>query len=104
MLFDTTKDIELDIKNKLSQYIKTNGENFDFKMLKSAVWVYLRELKIIHELESFFVSDIIDNTFYIEYKKDNEDYTFVVSSVVELRNVKIEKIKSNKIIKTYIIL
>lgn len=103
MLFDTTKDIELDIKNRLSQYIKTNGENFDFKMLKSVVWVYLHELKIIHELESFLVSDIIDNTFYIKYTKDNEDYTFVVSSIVELRNVKIQKIKSNKIIKTYLI-
>lgn len=103
MIFNTSKDIESDIKNKLSQYIKDNCENLDFKLLRSIIWVYLRELNIIHELDSYFVSEIVDNNFYIKYTKDNNEYSFNISSIIEIRKIKIEKIKSNKVIKTYFI-
>jgi len=103
MKFQTGKDIEIDIKNRLSEYVKDNSNNLDLNRLKSIVWVYLQELKIRFELESFNVSEIVDDTFHISYTKDNKDYKFTVSSVLEMRSIKIEKIKLNKVVKTYII-
>lgn len=99
ILFNTTKDIELDIKSKISKYLK-DDTNISINMLSSVVWNYLHELKNIHEIESFQVSEIYkeNNSFNISFYKNCELCEFNISMIIEIRNIKIEKIKSNKVI------
>lgn len=98
MIFESGKDIEYDIKNKISYYLK-NNEDVNLKTLSSLLSVYLLELKNIGEVNKFDVTSPGKGTFFtVFFIKDNIDFHFNISLVIEMRNIKIEKIKSNKII------
>lgn len=98
MIFETGKDIEKDIKDRISLYLKDN-EDVSLKSLSSILFVYLQELKNIGELKEFHVSSPGEETFFtVFYIKDDIIYDFNISLIIEMRNIKIEKIKSNKII------
>ena len=102
MLFNNGNEIELDIKHKISNYIK-NTDNIDINYLSSLIRVYLHELRIIKEVDGFFISEIIDNTFFISYIKNSEPFKLNISLLLEMRNIKIEKIKSNQVVNTFFI-
>ena len=98
MIFETGKDIEHDIKYKISCYLKDN-EDVNLKTLSSLLSVYLQELKNIGEVGKFDVTSPCKETYFtVFFTKDNLDYHFNISLIIEMRNIKIEKIKSNKII------
>lgn len=98
MLFNSTKDVELDIRKKLSVYLK-DSVDINIHMLSAVIWNYLQEVKNIREIQSFSISevDIEDNSFYISFYKDDIKCKFNISLLIEIRNIKIEKIKSNKV-------
>jgi len=98
MIFDKCEDIENDIKSKISSYIKQNNDCGDIKDLVSIIRSYLYEMKIIKEIESFSVDEINRNKFDIIFYKDNKSYKFGVSMDLELRNLKIKRIISNKVL------
>jgi len=98
MIFDKCEDIENDIKTKISSYIKQNSECGDIKELVSLIRSYLYEMKIIKEIESFTVNEINRNKFDILFNKGNNSYKFGVSMDLELRNLKIKQIISNKVL------
>lgn len=103
MIFESGKDIEYDIKNKISYYLK-NNEDVNLKSLSSILSVYFQELKNIGEVNKFNITMSDEDTFFnVFFMKDNIDFHFNISLVVEMRNIKIEKIKSNKIINFEII-
>lgn len=103
MIFKTGKDIEYDIKNKISYFLKDN-EDVNLKSLSSILSVYLQELKNIGEVNKFFVTSPDKETFFtVFFTKDSIDFHFDISLIIEMRNIKIEKIKANKIIEFEII-
>lgn len=98
MIFENGKDIEYDIKSKISSYLK-DGEDVNLKSLSSILFVYLQELKNIGELNEFKVESPNEKTFFsVFFIKDDIKHQFNISFIIEMRNIKIEKIKSNKII------
>jgi len=99
MIFNDVKDIELDIRSRLSSYLKVNTD-ISIGMFTSVIWNYLQEMKNIDEIQSFYVSepDKEDNSFYISFHKDDKGCKFNISLLIEFRNIKIEKIKSNKVV------
>jgi len=98
MIFDKCEDIENDIKTKIKSYITINNNCDDTKNLVSIIRSYLYEMKIIKEIDSYDVNEITNNKFDINFFKDNMFYKFGVSLDLELRKMKINKIKSNKVL------
>jgi hypothetical protein len=98
MIFDKCEDIENDIKSKISSYIKQNNDCEDIRDLVSIIRSYLYEMKIIKEIESFDVNEINRNKFDIIFYKDKVSYKFGISMDLELRNLKIKRIISNKVL------
>ena len=98
MIFNKCEDIENDIKTKISCYITQDDKCDDIKELVSHIRTYLYELKIIKEIESFTVNEINRNKFDILFSKDKNSYRFGVSMDLELRNLKIKQIISNKVL------
>ena len=98
MIFDNCEAIENDIKNKISSYIKQDNNRADIKGLVSLIRSYLYEMKIIKEIESFDVNEINQNKFNILFYKNDISYKFGISMDLELRNLKIKQIISNKVL------
>jgi hypothetical protein len=98
MIFNNNKDIESDIKYRISNYISDPNNDGNVKDLTSMIRTYLHEMKVFKEIESFKVVDINSNKFDIIFTKDENTYRFSVSLDLELRNLKIKKIISNKIL------
>ena len=98
MIFDNCESIENDIKNKISSYIKQDNDCADIKGLVSLLRSYLYEMKIIHEIEAFDVNEINKNKFNILFYKNGMLYKFDISMDLELRNLKIKQIISNKVL------
>jgi len=98
MIFDNCKDIENDIKDRISFYMKQNNEITDIKDLVSLLRSYLYEMKILKEIQSFDVNEINKNKFNILFYKNDISYKFGISMDLELRNLKIKQIISNKVL------
>lgn len=98
MIFNKCEDIENDIKSKISSYITQNNNFDDIRDLVSIIRSYLYEMVIIKEIQSFDVDEINKNKFDIVFYKDNNLYKFGVSMDLELRNLKIKRIISNKVL------
>jgi hypothetical protein len=96
MIFNKGEDIISDIRTKISSYIKQNNDCDDIKNLISIMNSYLYEMKIIKEIESFSVNGINNSKFEVIFSKDDLAYKFYISMDLELRNLKINKITSNK--------
>jgi hypothetical protein len=94
MIFDKHLDIEIDIKKRISNYIKINND-FNIKELISLLSLYLTEMKNINEINKYIISNISENSFDIMFEKNNFEYVFNISLINELRFVKFEKIKNN---------
>ena len=104
MIFENGKDIEIDIKNKLSSYIKYTGyNNLNLKTIIPILSSYLIEMKNINEINDYRVTKLSDISFNVFFTKNNIDYDLVISLLLEMRSIKIEKLKSNKIVKTYMV-
>ena len=98
MIFDKCEDIERDIKSKIFSYITINN-NCNTKDLVSIIRSYLYEMKLIKEVDSYSVDEISMNKFNIHFVRCSICYMFGVSLDLELRNMKINKIKSSNISK-----
>ena len=98
MIFKTNKDIETDIKTKISSYIKKYDNNDGIKDIISIIRTYLYEMKIINEILEYDVSEISNNRFIVFFNKENNLSRFEVSMDLEFRNLKINKIMSKKIL------
>lgn len=98
MIFNTSKDIERDIKSKITNYIKQDNNCEDMKRLISILSSYLYEMKIIKEIESYTIDEINKNKINILFYKDNNSYKFGISMDLELRNLKINKIISSNVL------
>lgn len=103
MIFENGKDIEIDIKNKITSYLK-NTTDVNLKNLASLLGVYLQELKNINEIDFFYIGIVGNETYFpVSYTKNMNHYHFNISLIIEMRNIKIEKIKANKTIEYEII-
>jgi hypothetical protein len=98
MIFDNCEAIENDIKNKISSYIKNDNDYADIKGLVSLLRSYLFEMKRMKEIESYDVNEINQNKFNILFYKNDISYKFGISMDLELRNLKIKQIISNKVL------
>lgn len=98
MIFNKCEDIENDIKSKISCYITQNDGCDDTKGLVSIIRSYLYEMKNLKEIESFIVNEINKSKFDILFNKNDVPYRFGVSIDLELRNLKIKQIISNKVL------
>ena len=98
MIFNKCEDIETDIKSKISSYLRQNNDYEDTKGLVSIIRSYLYEMKNLKEIESFIVNEINREKFDISFNKNNISYKFGVSIDLELRNLKIKRIISNKVL------
>lgn len=99
MLFKGCKEIEEDIKSKISNYFQYSiNDTNDAKTLISLLRSYLYELKIIKEIDSYRVDEINSRKFKIFFIKDSNEYHFSISMDLELRQLKIKKIISNNIL------
>lgn len=96
MIFNTNKDIEVDIKSKISNYIKQNNDINDIKDIISIIRSYLYEMKIIKEIDSYIVDKVNKDEFEISFNKNNNTSRFIVSMNNEMRLIKIDKIRLNK--------
>ena len=98
MIFDNCEAIENDIKNKISSYIKDDNDSIDIKGLVSLLRSYLYEMKRMKEIESYDVNEVNQNKFNILFYKNDISYKFGISMDLELRNLKIKQIISNKVL------
>jgi len=98
MIFDNCESVENDIKNKISSYIKQYNDCDDIKGLVSLLRSYLYEMKIKSEIQSYDVNEINENKFDISFYKNDISYKFGISMDLELRNLKIKQIISNKVL------
>ena len=98
MIFNKCEDIETDIKTKISSYITQNNGCADTKSLVSIIRSYLYEMKNLKEIESFIVNEINREKFDILFNKNQIEYKFGVSMDLEMRNLKIKRIISNKVL------
>lgn len=97
MLFKEIKDIEQNIKYRISNFIKSeNYKTIDIKYITSLISTYLIEIKNIKEISGYIISIIDDTSFNIILDKNNEIFTFNVSLFLEMRNIKIKKIYQRK--------
>ena len=104
MIFNTYKDIETDLKNKISEYIKISNDTIsDMNNIISIIRTYLYEMKIINEISEYKVEILDKNRFIINIEKNDTKYKFEVSVKLEIRNLKINKLKSHDIIIKYLI-
>lgn len=94
MIFEKHLDIEMDIKKRISNYIKLNDE-INIKELTSLLSLYLTEMKNINEIEKHNINILTDKTFDIMFVKNGSEYKFNISLIIELRHIKFEKIKNN---------
>ena len=98
MIFNNAQAIENDIKDKISSYLKDDNDRIEIKSLVSLLRSYLYEMKIKSEIESYDVNEINKNKFDISFYKNNISYKFGISMDLELRNLKIKQIISNKVL------
>jgi hypothetical protein len=98
MIFDNCEAIENDIKDRISSYIKQDDYYADIKGIISLLRSYLYEMKRMKEIESYDVDEVNQNKFNILFYKDDISYKFGISMDLELRNLKIKKIISNKVL------
>ena len=96
MIFDNTKDIQDDIYKKISHFLKDNIENKDIQYVISLVRSYLTELKNIKEIDNYQaeIDKTNDNSIIIQITKDNDNCFFTINLDIEVRRLKINKIKS----------
>jgi hypothetical protein len=98
MIFNKCEDIENDIKTKISCYLTHNDGCEDIKGLVSIIRSYLYEMKNLKEIESYIVNEINKEKFDILFNKNDISYRFGVSIDLEMRNLKIKRIISNKVL------
>lgn len=94
MIFNQAVDIEVDIKNRISNYLK-DKPSYNIKELTSLLNIYLNELAIIHEIKNYKTTIIDNNSFILLFYKNDIQYKLEISLIIELRNNKIKKIKSH---------
>ena len=96
MLFKTSKEVELNIKLRIKEYVKDNL-GVSLKHLSSLLSVYLLQLKSIREIDSFKISDDIndgDGSFGLMFIRGGEKIELCISVMFEIIN----KIKYNKVV------
>lgn len=97
MIFTSYKNIEQDIKTRISNYIKENENISDVSNIISLIRSYLHEMKIIKEINNYKVTEINNKEFYINIIHINTEHKFKISIDLEIRNLKINKIKSHNL-------
>lgn len=105
MLFDNTKDIQTDIYHKMSNFLMNNTDIIDIKHIISLLRSYLSELKNIKEIDNYQaeIDKTSSNTIIVEIRKDIDVKYFTIDIDMEIRRLKINKIKSSdRVVKNFL--
>lgn len=94
MIFENVKDIDDDIHKRIEQYLKNNIENKDINHILSLIRSYLTEVKNIKEIDDWDAS-LKDGKIIIKITKNNDNKLITIDLDVEIRKIKINKIKSS---------
>jgi len=93
MLFNDINDIKDSIRKNLSNYLKDNMHDIDNKMILSLLRSYLQELKSIKEIVKY-IAAMDNNKIIISIDKDDKIENFIIDIDIEIRKIKINKIKN----------
>lgn len=95
MIFHNIKNIEDDVFNKITSFLK-NNDNKNINDIVTLLGSYLIELKNIKEIDKYMTEIDINssNTIIVYIFKNNEFGKFIIDLDMELRKIKIDKIKS----------
>jgi hypothetical protein len=97
MIFNSVKDIQNDIYIKISSFLKDNINNKDIKNIISLLRSYLMELKNIREIDNYQTEIENKTTIIVQILKGTDNCFFTIDLDLEVRRLKINKIKSTDI-------
>lgn len=103
MLFNSISDINSDIRERVQCYLMNNIDHKDNNYIISLIRSYLTEIKNIKDIDHFHVS-IIDNDIHVYISRYNDKQDMIINLDMEIRKIKINKIKSSDNIKSLITL
>lgn len=93
MIFNSSEEIQADIRDKVARYISREGLGIN-KDIYPLLWSYMQEMKRIGEIDDYVVDRADGNIIRVTFVWKNSQYTFEVSPDIEVRNLKIKKITS----------
>ena len=100
MVFNNINDIKNNLYNNISNYIIKNINDIDISMIIFLIRSYLRELKLLNEVNNFLVT-YNGKLIFIKIDKDYID-EFTINIDNEIRKLKIKRIKNDNNIKKFV--
>jgi hypothetical protein len=100
MVFNDINDIKNNLYNNISNYIIKNINDIDISMIIFLIRSYLRELKLLNEVNNFLVT-YNGKLIFIKIDKDYID-EFTINIDNEIRKLKIKRIKNDNNIKKFV--
>lgn len=94
MIFNSIKDIINDLNNRVEYYLINSIEYKDVNYIVSLIRSYLTEIKNLKEIDYFNVL-IINDKIEIDICKDSVNQHIIIDLEVQVRKIKINKIKSS---------